>query len=180
MLDTFEILTTSGVVLWSRSYTQNSDPSIINSLISNVFIEEKTLPGAGIAEDISAANNPPYKHEQHTLKWTTVKELGLIFVAVYRSLLHLSWIDKLVDNIKTIFVDLYGDQLKKPNTTIVECYFDEYFDQQIRELEKTAMSQDNKVAESATLLEKVPVSLSGNFGDEPPPLPGLLNRGEAP
>jgi signal recognition particle receptor subunit alpha len=79
MLDTFEILTTSGVVLWSKSYTPIS-PSIINGLITNVFIEERTLPGAGIADDISAANNPPYKHEQHTLKWTTVKELGLIFV----------------------------------------------------------------------------------------------------
>jgi hypothetical protein len=78
-LDTFEILTTSGVVLWSKSYTPIS-PSIINSLITNVFIEERTLPGAGISDDISAANNPPYKHEQHTLKWTTIKELGLIFV----------------------------------------------------------------------------------------------------
>ena len=83
MLDSFEILTTSGVVLWSRSYTETSDPSIINSLISSVFIEEKTLHGAGIADDISAANNPPFKHEQHTLKWTTVKELGLIFVVRY-------------------------------------------------------------------------------------------------
>jgi len=79
MLDAFEILTTSGVVLWSRSYTAIS-PTIINSLITNVFIEERTLPGAGIADDISAAKNPPYKHDQHTLKWTTVKELGLIFV----------------------------------------------------------------------------------------------------
>ena len=79
MLDTFEILTTSGVVLWSRSYAPIG-PSIINSLITNVFIEERTLPGAGIADDISAANNPPYKYDQHTLKWTTVKELGLIFV----------------------------------------------------------------------------------------------------
>jgi signal recognition particle receptor subunit alpha len=177
MLDTFEILTTSGVVLWSRSYTQNSDPSIINSLISNVFIEEKTLPGGGIADDISAAINPPYKHEQHTLKWTTVKELGLIFVAVYRSLLHLSWIDKLVDNIKTLFVDLYGDQLKKPHTTLVECHFDEYFDQQIRELEKSALNQDNKLAESTPLFNEAPPSLSESLGDEPPPLPGLLNRG---
>jgi hypothetical protein len=79
MLDTFEILTTSGVVIWSKSYAP-INPSVINSLISDVFIEERTLPGAGIGEDISAANNPPYKHDQHTLKWTTVKELGLIFV----------------------------------------------------------------------------------------------------
>lgn len=79
MLDTFEILTTSGVVLWSRSYMTVS-PAVINSLIQDVFIEEKVLPGAAISDDVSAAQNPPYKHEQHTLKWTTVKELGIIFV----------------------------------------------------------------------------------------------------
>jgi signal recognition particle receptor subunit alpha len=90
--------------------------------------------------------------------------------------LHLSWIDKLVDNIKTIFVDLYGDQLKKPHTTIVECNFDEYFDQQIRELEKTSLNQDIRIAESAAFIEEAPPSLSANL-DEPPPLPGLLSRG---
>lgn len=79
MLDTFEILTTSGVVLWSKQFSPVS-PAIINSLITNVFIEERTLPGAGVADDISAASNPPFKHDQHTLKWTTCKELGLIFV----------------------------------------------------------------------------------------------------
>lgn len=83
MLDTFEILTTSGVVLWSKTYSSIS-PAIINSLITNVFIEEKTLPGAGIADDVSAANNPPYKYDQHTVKWTTVKELGIIFVVSFR------------------------------------------------------------------------------------------------
>jgi len=97
--------------------------------------------------------------------------------AVYRSLLHLSWIDKLVDNIKTIFVDLYGDQLKKPHTTIVECHFDEYFDRQIQQLEKTALNQDTRVAESSALLEEAPPSLVEDSGDEPPPLPGILSRG---
>lgn len=84
-----------------------------------------------------------------------------------------------MDNIKTLFVDLYGDQLKKPHTTIVECHFDDYFDQQIRELEKTALNQDTRVAESTAFLEEAPVSVSGNLGDEPPPLPGLLSRGQS-
>jgi signal recognition particle receptor subunit alpha len=44
-----------------------------------------------------------------------------------------------VDNIKTIFVQLYGDQLTKPHTTLVECHsFDEYFDQQLRELDRSS------------------------------------------
>ncbi|QSZ36682.1 hypothetical protein DSL72_006563 [Monilinia vaccinii-corymbosi] len=177
MLDTFEILTTSGIVLWSKQFSPVG-PAVINSLITNVFIEERTLPGAGVADDVSAARNPPFKHDQHTLKWTTCKELGLIFVVVYRSLLHLSWIDKLVDNVKTIFVDLYGDQLRKPHTTVVECPFDEYFDQQVRELEKSALNQDARVAEASAFEYSIPM-ISTTSDDEPPPLPGSLSRGQS-
>ena len=79
MLDSFEILTTSGVVLWSRPYAPVS-AGIINSLIKDVFIEEKVLPGAAVADDTTAAKNPPYRKDQYTLKWTSVKDLGLIFV----------------------------------------------------------------------------------------------------
>jgi signal recognition particle receptor subunit alpha len=85
MLDTFEILTTSGVVLWSRCY-EPVGPSIINGLIRDVFIEEK-VPGAR-ASDGSAERNPPYKKEKYTLKWTLVKDLGLIFV-VWPAPLHI-------------------------------------------------------------------------------------------
>lgn len=79
MLDSFEILTTSGVVLWSKSYVPVSN-SIINGFIKDVFIEEKVLPGANVADDATAAKNPAYRKERYTLKWTSVKDLGLIFV----------------------------------------------------------------------------------------------------
>ncbi|KAK3693605.1 hypothetical protein B0T22DRAFT_401698 [Podospora appendiculata] len=167
MLDTFEILTTSGVVLWSRTYAPVS-PSVINHFIADVFIEEKSSVAAA-NDGGSAATNPPYKYDQHTLRWTLEKELGIIFVAVYRSLLHLSWIDKLVDNIRAIFVSLYGDQLKKPNTTIVECLkFDEYFDQQLQELEQSSSKSDPK-----DLRAPKEQDLSD---DEPPLPPGLAQR----
>lgn len=78
MLDGFEILTTSGVVLWSKAYAPVSS-SIINGFIKDVFIEEKVLPGASVADEASA-HNPTYKKDQYTLKWATVKDLGLIFV----------------------------------------------------------------------------------------------------
>jgi signal recognition particle receptor subunit alpha len=92
--------------------------------------------------------------------------------AVYRSLLHLSWIDKLVDNIKTLFVGLYGDQLKIPHTSVVQCHFDEYFDQQLRELEATAPSNNTRAAEPADFFAE-----KDSEYDEPPPVPGLLSRG---
>lgn len=79
MLDGFEILTSSGVVLWSKSYA-SVNSSIINGFIKDVFIEEKVLPGASVADDASATQNPSYKRDQYTLKWASVKDLGLIFV----------------------------------------------------------------------------------------------------
>lgn len=80
-----------------------------------------------------------------------------------------------MDNIKTIFVDLYGDQLRKPHTTRVECHFDEYFDQQVRELEKSPLNQETRVANTQAEIPR-PVAADVN-DDEPPPLPGLLSRG---
>jgi hypothetical protein len=35
---------------------------------------------AGAKDGASAAANPPYKHDQHSLRWTFNKELGIIFV----------------------------------------------------------------------------------------------------
>ncbi|XEV03787.1 hypothetical protein FSHL1_009074 [Fusarium sambucinum] len=175
MLDSFEILTTSGVVVWSRTYTP-INPSIINNFIADTFIEEKS--GAiALSDSRSASTNAPYKSDQHTLKWTLVKELGIIFVAVYRSLLHLSWVDKLVDNIKTIFVKLYGEQLTKPHTTLVECHaFDEYFDVQIEELDQTS----TKVPSTTITAGAIPLEeeiIPTTTGDEPPVAPGLTYRG---
>ncbi|MCJ1395206.1 hypothetical protein MMC18_008089 [Xylographa bjoerkii] len=201
MLDSFEILTTSGVVLWSRSYDSVA-PSVIDGLIRDVFIEERVLPGASVADDASAARNPPYKKDRYTLKWTSVKDLGLIFVvclieshysfplgllanggvplaqAVYQSLLQLSWLDKLLDNIKTLFVDLYGDQLRKPHTSVIECDFDAYFDQQLRELEGSV----NSGAPPPKLSENdLTPSSSSDAGDEPPPpVPSFLQASKKP
>jgi len=76
MLDSFEILTTSGVVLWSRKYAPVG-VNIINALIKDVFIEESDFNPAA---DVSAARSAPYKKDKYTLKWATSKDLGLVFV----------------------------------------------------------------------------------------------------
>lgn len=80
MLDAFEIVTTSGIVLWRKEYSPLSS-NVINSLISDVFIEErggKTGEGDGKAA--------AYKKDKYTLRWTSAKDVGLIFV-VGKSLL---------------------------------------------------------------------------------------------
>ena len=93
--------------------------------------------------------------------------------AVYQSLLHLSWIDKLLDNIRIIFVDLYGDQLKKPYTSVVECEFDGYFDQQVSELESAAEKNPQRVRQIASEEVTQSSTSENGYGGPPPPLPGL-------
>lgn len=79
MLDKFEIFTATGVVLWSKSYTPVK-ANVINSFIRDVFNEQKVQPTIGASSDASASQNPSYKKDQYTLRWTSVKDLGLIFV----------------------------------------------------------------------------------------------------
>ncbi|KAJ5984850.1 hypothetical protein N7499_008930 [Penicillium canescens] len=164
MLEAFEILTTSGVVLWSKSYAPVG-AHVINSLINDVFIEEKVVPSA-------TGLSPAFKKEKYTLKWKRVKEFDLIFVAVYQSLLHLGWIDKLLENISTIFIDLYKDQVKGNRARIQNYRFDQYFEQQVRELEdNTGGFAEEYVAETE---KKDPLVSSDNGGPPPPPVPGLV------
>ncbi|KAL2828168.1 signal recognition particle, alpha subunit, N-terminal-domain-containing protein [Aspergillus cavernicola] len=170
MLEAFEILTTSGVVLWSKSYAPVGS-HVVNSLINDVFIEEKAQ-----LQNTTNSVSPIFKKEKYTLKWRRSKDFNLIFVAVYQSLLHLGWIDKLLDNISTIFVDLYKDQLKSERARIVEYPFDKYFDQQVRELEDNATAGLVASEASAAVAEskKDPLVSADNGGPPPPPIPGLL------
>lgn len=79
MLDAFEIITTSGVVLWSKSYVPVG-ATLINNLIKDVFIEEKA---ASSAAENDTSPKPAYRKDGYTLKWTTAKDLGLIFVVFW-------------------------------------------------------------------------------------------------
>ncbi|KAJ5919054.1 Signal recognition particle receptor subunit alpha [Penicillium verhagenii] len=168
MLEAFEILTTSGVVLWSKSYAPVGS-HVINSLINDVFIEEKVAPQSTSAAGVS----PTFKKEKYTLKWKRVKEFNLIFVAVYQSLLHLGWIDKLLENISTIFIDVYKDQLKGNRARITTYRFEPYFEQQVRELEdNTAGAAEAYTVETGE--KKDPLVSSDNGGPPPPPVPGLM------
>ncbi|KAJ5663287.1 Signal recognition particle receptor subunit alpha [Penicillium longicatenatum] len=168
MLEAFEILTTSGVVLWSKSYAPVGS-HVINSLINDVFIEEKVAPQSASATGAS----PIFKKEKYTLKWKQVKEFNLIFVAVYQSLLHLGWIDKLLENISTIFTDVYKDQLLGNHNRITTYRFEPYFEQQVRELEdNTGGASEAYTVETGE--KKDSLVSSDNGGPPPPPIPGLM------
>ncbi|EOD50638.1 putative signal sequence receptor alpha subunit protein [Neofusicoccum parvum UCRNP2] len=172
MLDSFEVLSTSGVVLWSKKYAPVGAKTI-DALVREVFIEERNVA----TDDQSGAHKPTFKRDGYTLKWTTAKDFGLVFVAVYQSLVHLTWIDKLLDNVRALFTELYRDQLKKRNTAVLNCPFDDYFDRQVQELEPHADSLRNLESSVSTVAEYTPPSSSGtDHADAPPPMPGLRKR----
>ncbi|KAL9024161.1 MAG: hypothetical protein Q9196_006720, partial [Gyalolechia fulgens] len=95
--------------------------------------------------------------------------------AVYQSLLHLSWVDKLLDNIRVLFVDLYGDQVKKPHSSVVECDFDNYFDQQVRELEGSTEKAPQMPPQIVQDRLDFSAETEKDFNVLPPPIPGLLS-----
>ena len=172
MLDTFEILTTSGVVLWSRRYA-HVGPHIINALIRDVFIEERVQPHTD-----DAGSKPTYRKEGYTLKWAQAKELGLIFVAVYQSLVHMTWIDKLLDNIRALFVGLYGEQLKGKHSSAIACdKFAPYFERQIQELEGQS---DGGSSSAAGAKLTPPSSIDNESADEGLPRTAPLHRQQKP
>lgn len=95
--------------------------------------------------------------------------------AVYQSLLQLTWIDELLDQVKKLFTSLYGEQLKKPHTSAIKCHFDDYFESRVRELEKKAGG--SRPVPSATDSSSATSTIDNGQWDAPPPpppMPGLM------
>ncbi|GAB7335246.1 hypothetical protein MBLNU13_g07660t1 [Cladosporium sp. NU13] len=171
MLDDFSIVTTSGIVLWRRSYTPVST-NVVNSLINDVFVEERQKPGAQ-----ETAVNPPYKKDKYTVKWTAAKDVGLVFVAVYQSLLHLSWVDNLLSAAKALFTKQYATELKQQHLTKLDCRdFDQTFDALVRKLDTGSTRRQSEASSDGPVELTPPSSTASANGEEaldaPPPVPG--------
>lgn len=94
--------------------------------------------------------------------------------AVYQSLLHLGWIDKLLDNISTLFIDIYKDQLRSTRVRVVEYPFDKYFEQQVKELEDNSAPINSEGVVTGAENKKDPLVSSEHGGPPPPSVPGLI------
>ncbi|KAF7185285.1 Signal recognition particle receptor subunit alpha-like [Pseudocercospora fuligena] len=173
MLDAFEIITTSGIVLWRKHYTP-LQPNLINSLISDVFIEERQKSAEG---DSTA---PTYKKDKYTLRYTTAKtakDVGLIFVAVYQSLLHLSWVNDLLTAVRGLFTKQYKAELDNKHVTKIDTReFDQTFDALVRKLDTGSTRRRQSETDQESQVELTPPSSSASATDDnehppPPPIP---------
>lgn len=94
--------------------------------------------------------------------------------AVYQSLVHLTWIDKLLDNVRALFVGLYGEQLKKEHTSKLDCSkFAPYFERQIQDLEGSSDSTTSHVKLTP------PSSTDNDSADEKSLKPPALRKPQA-
>lgn len=91
--------------------------------------------------------------------------------------MQLTWIDELLDTVKKLFIALYGEQLKKPHISTIECHFEEYFESRVRELEKKA-GGPAKVPITTTTAPST--SGQDDGWGEAPPIPGVMKAPSKP
>ncbi|KAG8933751.1 hypothetical protein FRC01_007218 [Tulasnella sp. 417] len=90
----------SGLVLWARSFTpaasklSTTAASPVNNLVREALIEGRT------AED-------KYEKDGYSIKWTFANEMGLIFVIAYQRILHLTYVEDLLQAMKELFIKLF-------------------------------------------------------------------------
>ncbi|EST06171.1 Signal recognition particle receptor, alpha subunit, N-terminal [Kalmanozyma brasiliensis GHG001] len=105
MLDHFTIFTKNGLVLWSKTFSpalSSADASAnpVNSLIKQAFLEQRTA-------------DQKFDKEGYTLRWTFANELDLTFVVVYQRILQLSYIEELLETVRSLFSDLFASFVRK-------------------------------------------------------------------
>lgn len=96
MIDFFCIFTTTGLVLWSKTFCEVVGQPV-NKLIKNVLLAERT-------------NERQFFDGQYVLKWSLNNDLGVVFVVVYQRVLQLPYIDDLLASVKRTFTATFEGQ----------------------------------------------------------------------
>lgn len=93
------------MVLWSKTFSpalSSADASAnpVNALIKQAFLEQRTA-------------DHKFDKDGYTLRWTFANELDLTFVVVYQRILQLSYIEELLDTVRSLFTDLFASFVRK-------------------------------------------------------------------
>lgn len=113
MLEQFLIFTRGGLVLWSCLEVGKAlKGSPVDALIRTCLLEERA-GDSSFQYDTAGAG--------YTLKWRFHNELGLVFVAVYQRMLHLLYVDELLEKVMREFSKLFV-----PTSTVYPEFDDTY------------------------------------------------------
>ena len=104
MLDSFQIFTKGGLILFQWSLMDVPKGSPVDELVKQCLLEER----AGETEFTHVAGSSAY-----TLRWRAHNALGLVFVAVYQKILRLDYVDDLLDRCRDAFAEAYDPSSAK-------------------------------------------------------------------
>lgn len=136
MLEQLLIFTRGGLILWTCKELGNAlKGSPIDTLIRSCLLEERSG---------DASYNYDAPGASYALKWTFNNDLGLIFVAVYQRILHLLYVDDLLNMVKREFSQVYD-----PTRTV---YND--FDDVFRQLQKEAEARSVELKKSSKVMSQ--------------------------
>ncbi|KAK8821909.1 hypothetical protein WA538_000007 [Blastocystis sp. DL] len=113
MIDQFCIFTTTGLILWSKTFCELSGKPV-NKMIKEMILAERS-------------NEKKFIEGPYMLQWTLNNDLGLVFVVVYQRILQLMYIDDLLASVKRSFTATFEDRF--PLTKISKFDFDDQFTQ---------------------------------------------------
>lgn len=138
MIDLLSVFTTGGIVLWQKNFQKPVSDNVVNSLIREVFIENRAVSSGG---DI-------FHKDNYNVKYKVSNDYGLIFVLVYQSIIHLTYGDELLSNFYNIFLSLFSDAIKGniDNGRIIDTgleftKFESMVDLRVQELENANTSK---------------------------------------
>ncbi|KAG0137552.1 hypothetical protein HOY82DRAFT_649290 [Tuber indicum] len=88
----------------------------------------------------------------------------------------LTYIGKHLDTLKSLFPTLHGERLMKPHTATIDCYFDDYCKDRMRELGKQEAGSP-PMASNVDSRSITPVIVKEKSHAPPPqpPMPGIMN-----
>lgn len=96
MIDQFCIFTTTGLILWSKTFCELSGKPV-NKMIKEMILAERS-------------NEKKFIEGPYMLQWTLNNDLGLVFVVVYQRILQLMYIDDLLASVKRSFTATFEDR----------------------------------------------------------------------
>uniref|UniRef100_A0ACD5WW43 Uncharacterized protein n=1 Tax=Avena sativa TaxID=4498 RepID=A0ACD5WW43_AVESA len=95
MLEELLIFTRGGLILWSLAGGAKGSP--VDALVRSFLLDGRSCASGGAG----------FAHGPHALRWTFHNALGLVFVAVYRKVLHLLYVDDLLAAVTAEFARIY-------------------------------------------------------------------------
>ena len=104
MLDSFQIFTKGGLILFQWALMDVPKGGPVDELIKQCLLEDR----AGETEFTHNAGANAY-----TLRWRVDNKFGLVFVAVYQKILRLDYVDDLLESIKGAFAENFDTSLMK-------------------------------------------------------------------